>query len=136
MIHLTVAEVLYLHDEAIRRFGGTGGIRDCGLLLSALERPRMAVGGRDLYPSLARKAAALVESLARNHAFVDGNKRVAAYALGLFLERNGYRLRTRDLELSDFILDLAKGGRPFHEIAAWVRRHAVRDTILRRRKSL
>lgn len=124
MRYLTLEEVLYLHHEAIRRFGGHPGIADLGLVQSAVRRPQLTFDGKDLYPSVSAKAAALVESLVQNHGFVDGNKRVGAYALGLFLAMNGRRLRVRGLALSDFILDVAQRKLTRREIERWIRRHA------------
>jgi death-on-curing protein len=95
VLYLSLGAVLYLHEQLIKAFGGSLGIRDQGGLKSALARPRSTFGGQPLYPSLLEKAAALLESLCLNHPFVDGNKRVAYAAAGLFLELNGWRLRAR-----------------------------------------
>lgn len=80
-------EALYLHDLLIVRFGGQHGVRDLGLLQSALGRPQTGY-----YASLSLQAAALLQSLARNHAFVDGNKRMAFALCAVFLRMNGFRL--------------------------------------------
>lgn len=95
--YLTVPELL----ELARRLGAEE-VRDYGLLESALARPRASVFGQDAYPDLWQKAAALMESVARNHALVDGNKRTAWYATWVFLQINGPRLR------SDFDVDAAE----------------------------
>lgn len=124
MRYLTLEETLYLHHEAIRCFGGHPGIADLGLIQSAVNRPQATFGGKELYPTIHDKAAALVESLVQNHGFVDGNKRVGAYALGLFLELNGYRLRTRGLILSDFILAIARRTIARRGMAQWIRHHS------------
>jgi death-on-curing protein len=75
--YLTGEEVVVVHERVLARFGGAGGIRDWGLLDSAVQRPRGAFGGENLYPDLFAKAAALGHSLVLNHPFVDGNKRTA-----------------------------------------------------------
>ena len=86
-IYLTFDDVLYLHDDQLRLFGGSAGTRDEGLILSALLRPQTGY-----YADLIEEAAALWESLAMNHGFIDGNKRVAFAALLVFLGLNGLRL--------------------------------------------
>lgn len=86
--YLTVIEALALHESLIRRYGGTRGVRDPGALESALYRPQTGY-----YADLVAEAAALLESLAINHPFIDGNKRVAVAATDVFLRINGYRIR-------------------------------------------
>ena len=86
-LFLTLEELLDLHVQLVERFGGSGGVRDPGLLESALARPRSGY-----YASLSEQAAALMQSLAGNHAFVDGNERVAFAATAVFLRMNGYAL--------------------------------------------
>ncbi|MFF0493306.1 type II toxin-antitoxin system death-on-curing family toxin [Nocardia sp. NPDC004068] len=89
MEYLTLQELLNLAERL-----GTPDVRDYGLLDSALARPQTSVFGQDAYPDVWLKAAALMESLARNHALVDGNKRLAWYATWVFLQLNGHRLDT------------------------------------------
>lgn len=86
---LTVEEVLELHDEALDAFGGSAGVRDQGLLDSAVATPQASFGGDFLHPDLFAMAAAYAFHLCKNHPFVDGNKRTAFYATLVFLERNG-----------------------------------------------
>jgi death-on-curing protein len=97
-IYLTIADLLHIHSEQIRRYGGADGIRDEGLLLSALARP---MGG--YYADIIEEAAALWESLAMNHGFVDGNKRIAFASLLTFLGANGYRLSADPDDVIAFI---------------------------------
>lgn len=92
MIYLGYRQALWIYRRAIEEFGGTYGVRDEGLLRSALARPQVTFGGNDLYPTLFEKAAALAESMIRNHPFIDGNKRMAWECLDLTLEANGFRL--------------------------------------------
>jgi death-on-curing protein len=118
-LFLSLEEVLFLHAELIRRFGGNGGLRDRGLLESALARPRSGY-----YETLSLQAAALLQSLCQNHAFVDGNKRVAFAATAIFLRMNGYSLRVTADEGERFLIDRAIVGRaPLDEIASWLERH-------------
>ena len=128
MEYLTVNEVLLLHARVIQRTGGSGGVRDMGLLESALARPRATFGGADLYPDLWTKAAALAHSLAQNHPFVDGNKRDALAAMGIFLELNGCWLTASNGDAAAFIQHLVTGGIGIEEMAAWLRTHSEDST--------
>ena len=99
--YLTLEDVLDLHRELIRRWGGTQGIRDPGLLEAALYRPQTGY-----YPSLVDEASALWESLSQNHAFLDGNKRIAFAATFVFLRINGLRITADNAVAEEFILGL------------------------------
>jgi death-on-curing protein len=115
-LFLTLEEVLDLHRQLIQRFGGADGVRDPGLLESALARPRSGY-----YSSLSEQAAALMQSLAGNHAFVDGNKRVAFAATAVFLRMNGYALRVDADEAERFLIDrLIVGRADVVVIAEWL----------------
>ena len=124
MEYLTIEEVLLLHARLIQRTGGSGGVHDMGLLESALGRPKATFGGQDLYPDLWSKAAALMQSLIKNHPFVDGNKRTALTAVGLFLELNGYVLTASNAEAVDFALQAAVGDADVEEMMVWLRAHS------------
>src|SRR3989344_1580898 len=91
-IFLTLEQLVTIHNDQIERYGGSHGIRDLGLLESALLRPQTTFGGQDLYLTIFDKAASLLHSLLMNHAFVDGNKRTAMTTTLVFLELNGYTL--------------------------------------------
>jgi len=121
--YLTLEEVLLLHARLIQRTGGSGGVRDLGLLDSALARPQATFGGKDLYPGLWHKAAALMHSLIKNHPFIDGNKRTALTATGLFLELNGYTLAATNEEALDFTRRAAVGEIDVEFMAAWLENH-------------
>ena len=95
MRYVSLGEIVHLHQALLDETGGATGIRDIGMLESALAQPRATFGGDDLHPTLFAKAAALGFSLALNHAFVDGNKRVAHAAMEVFLLLNGVELRGR-----------------------------------------
>jgi len=123
--YLTPAEILYLHHRFIESTGGSHGIRDMGMLLSAVERPKAGFGGTEVYPDLFTKAAALLESLCRNHPFLDGNKRLTYAAAGLFLAENGYRLRP-DPAAETLVLRVARGEASLKEIAAYLRKRSRR----------
>jgi death-on-curing protein len=123
--YLSLSAVLYIHEQLIRSFGGSAGIRDEGALRSALARPRSTFGGQPLYPTLTEKAAALLESLCLNHPFLDGNKRVAYTVTGLFLELNGWRLNADPDDAVTFMLEVAGGKRSKEEIRIWLEQQSV-----------
>jgi death-on-curing protein len=122
--YLTLNEVLLLHARLIQRMGGSRGIRDMGLLESALARPRATFDGTDLYPDLWTKAASLMHSLALNHPFIDGNKRTALTATGIFVELNGFKLTASNDEALDFTRQVTAGGMELQEMATWLRTHS------------
>lgn len=124
MRYLTAEQVLFIHARLVTETGGMHGVRDVGLLRSAVERPRATFGEKDLYRDLFRKAAALMESLVGNHPFLDGNKRTAISAAGLFLMLNGYELNASQKELEAFTLEMALKKRDVQDAAAWFRRHS------------
>ena len=104
---LSKNQVTALHSALIREFGGIDGIRDEGLLESALAAPFQTFGGEPVYPSLQAKAAQLGFGLIRNHPFVDGNKRIGAHTMLVFLAVNGIELRYEQQELIDIVLSVA-----------------------------
>jgi death-on-curing protein len=123
VLFLSVDEVLSIHQELMKRFGGFGGVRDLGLLESALYRPRTGY-----YPDLAGMAAALFESLIMNHPFIDGNKRVAFFAADVFLRINGYKLKVDPQQGHAFLIGLLeKGSCNFENLEPWIRRLTVRE---------
>ncbi|CAG0961391.1 partial Toxin Doc, partial [Anaerolineae bacterium] len=99
---------------------GPAQLRDTNLLSSALARPQASAFGSDAYPSIYEKSAALLESLSRNHPFVNGNKRTAVIAILLFLERHRLQPKWNPAEALQFILAVAQGQRSIAEIAAWL----------------
>ena len=113
--------LLLLHDESLAQHGGASGIRDDGLLESALARPEnlLAYGS----PDLAELAASYAYGLAKNHPFVDGNKRAAFLATGLFLALNGQRLVVAQAEATVMVLDLAAGEITEAAFGDWLRAH-------------
>ena len=113
--------LLLLHDESLATFGGATGLRDEGLLDSALGRA-LNLWHYDKSVDLASLAAAYGFGLAKNHAFVDGNKRTAFLAIGLFLSINGRRLRADQVEAINTILSLAAGTLDEHALADWIRK--------------
>ena len=106
---LSFEQVLRLHARLIERFGGEAGVRDLGLLESAVARPFAEFGGVEAHPEAHEKAAALMHGLAMNHPFVDGNKRVALATLLIFLEVNGHRLALGSAERYELTMRGAAG---------------------------
>ena len=122
VVFLSRDEVLAIHRTLLERFGGLAGIRDYGLLESALYRPQTGH-----YADLAEMAAALFESLIMNHPFVDGNKRVAFFATDVFLRLNGYRLQVDANKAHRFLIGLLENNRcNFDELLPWIREHVIR----------
>jgi death on curing protein len=112
--------LVWMHTVAVEEFGGSSGIRDRGLLESALARPLASFAGRNLYDTPFKRAAALAESLVLNHGFVDGNKRTAMYAMAAWLEREGYVIEAARGELRDLALAIASHELSMEQIAAWL----------------
>jgi len=122
--YLTVAEVLAMHDDQIERYGGSPGVRDQGLLEAALYRPQTGH-----YADLIEEAAALWESLAQNHSFVDGNKRTAFAAMYTFLAINGLHFTAEAEETYVFVTDLYKANQfRFDKLVPWLRAHVEKRT--------
>jgi death on curing protein len=122
--YLYPKQVLYLYQEVMKRSGGTVGLGDHGLLESAIYRPQASFGGRDLYPDLLGKAAALGHSMISNHPFVDGNKRVGFEAMRLMLRLNGYDLQSSEDAKFDFVMNIAAGTLTEQAISDWLKQHA------------
>ncbi|MDR3418013.1 MAG: type II toxin-antitoxin system death-on-curing family toxin [Nevskia sp.] len=115
--------VMAIHDRQLAEHGGSTGLRDNNLLESALARPQQLHAYGDPAPDLADLAASLAYGLARNHPFVDGNKRTAAVCCETFIELNGARLAAEDAELFVRFLALAEGQLSMEEFAGWLRAH-------------
>lgn len=125
MIRLTKEQILMLHSELIKVTGGSDGIRDIGLLESALEAPFQSYCGKELYPSIQAKAARLCYGLVKNHAMVDGNKRIGVHAMLVFLSVNGYELGYTQKELSNLILDVAANKKQYEDVLQWLLEHQI-----------
>jgi len=123
--YLTLKEAFELHRRIIEQTGGSTGIRDIGLLESALAQPRMTFDGEDLYSTLVEKASALCFSMVNNHPFVDGNKRVGHAVMETFLILNGYEIKALLTEQEAVILSLAAGELNREGLSSWLRDHSV-----------
>ena len=123
MIRLTKDQVVAIHSRLIKYTGGTDGIRDEGLLDSALNSPFQVFDGAELYPSIQQKAARLGFGLVKNHAFLDGNKRIGVHIMLIFLELNGIVLEYTQKELSDIILAVAASAATAEDLLDWIVGH-------------
>lgn len=126
MNYLTPEQVLFIHYRLIEETGGSHGLRDIGLLQSAIARPMAAFGGDELYPDIFTKAAALMHSLIKNHPFIDGNKRTAITSSSIFLLRNGFQITASNKELEQFTLEAASTKIEIEKIAKWFKKHSVK----------
>ncbi|RKI85059.1 type II toxin-antitoxin system death-on-curing family toxin [bacterium 0.1xD8-71] len=120
---LSKEQILQIHASLIKATGGSVGIRDEGMLDLALNNPFQSFEGRELYPSIQAKAARLCFGLVKNHAMLDGNKRLGTHVMLVFLALNGYELSYSQKELSDVILALASGEIGEKEILQWIIKH-------------
>ena len=123
MIRITKKQVLMLHKQLIDEYGGSHGVRDENLLESALETPFQSFEGEEIYPSVQAKAARLCYGLVKNHSMVDGNKRIGAHAMLVFLALNGRELEYTQKELSDIILEIAAGSKECDDLLQWIIEH-------------
>lgn len=115
---------MWLHAVAVEEFGGSSGIRDRSVLESALGRPLATFGGKNLYETPFKRAAALAESLVLNHGFVDGNKRTAMYAMAAWLDREGFTIEAARGELRDLALGIATRSLSVDQIAEWLKKRS------------
>lgn len=123
MIVLSTQKVMQLHQFLMQETGGLDGIRDEGLFDSAVQGPFATFGGQELYPSIEEKAAKLGVTLTKNHAFLDGNKRIGAYALLIFLDVNGVAMEYSDADLISLGLGMADGTLDYEDVLGWIHKH-------------
>lgn len=110
----------------VKRFGGSLGVRDLGLVESAVARPHATFDGEYLYIPIFDKTAALLQSLLKNHPFVDGNKRTALTSAGLFLKKNGYKLINNHEQEVEFAIRVDNGNLTIEHISKWLKEHSVK----------
>jgi death-on-curing protein len=123
---LSLPEVLFIHSAIIDESGGSHGVRDEGLLQSAVHRVQQTFDGKDLYPSVIDKAAALFLGLLKNHPFVDGNKRTAVTALGVFLGNNSIDLKADPEDLAAWVQKAAASPLNQKTATSWIRAHTAK----------
>lgn len=122
---LNKRQILMLHQHLVDETGGSPGLRDEGPLDSALNAPFQTFGDTSAYPSLQQKAARLCYGLVKNHPFIDGNKRIGAHAMLVFLAVNGLELSYTQQELSDIILQVAAGEKEYDDLLVWLLAHQL-----------
>ena len=117
--------VLLLHQLMAQSTGGSIGVRDEGLLESALESCYATFDGQELYPTKIEKAAKLGYSLVSNHAFIDGNKRIGIYVMLTFLEINGIKISAENQDIINIGLSLADGTMKYNDLLDWIKIHII-----------
>ncbi len=125
MIKFSKEKILLLHQMIAQETGGSIGVRDEGLLESAIEAVYASFGGKEFYPSKEEKGARLGYSLVSNHAFVDANKRIGIYVMLTFLEVNGIRIDCTNEDVVEIGLALASGRMDYDALLEWVREHRI-----------
>ena len=123
MRRLSKEQILRLHAQLIEEYGGSDGVRDIRLLESALETPFQSFGGNELYPTVHEKAARLGFGLIKNHCMLDGNKRLGAHVMFVFLALNGIELNYSQEELYEIILAIAAGNKEYEDLLRWIFDH-------------
>lgn len=124
MKYLYPKQIIYLHRQIVQISGGSYGLRDEGLLESAVYRPQATFGGHEFYPDLFSKVAALGFSLIKNHPFIDANKRVGFEAMRLMLRLNGFDLRASEDDKFNFVMEIAKGNLTEQQIAERLKKYS------------
>ena len=125
MIVLSKQQILLLHSQLISETGGSDGLRNVGLLESAINSPFQQFGNEDLYPTIQQKASRLCFGLVNNHPFIDGNKRIGAHVMLVFLALNGIELEYTQYELSSTILKLASNEISYQQLTRWIINHQI-----------
>lgn len=124
LLFLNLPRVLAIHEDQVRRYGGTTGVRDMGLLESALAMPQAGLGGQYFHADLFEMGAAYLFHLVQNHPFLDGNKRVGLATALVFLDLNGVWIEASNAQLVDLVLRVAQGHTDKQGISAFLRKHA------------
>jgi len=120
--------VLTIHADLLQRYGGRPGLRDPGLLDSALAQPKMTVGGKFAHKTLFDKAAAYGFHVCKNHPFIDGNKRVAFVLMDVFLQQNGWEIKAAEEDAYTIIMALASGQLGKAQLATWLKEHSSKSS--------
>ena len=115
-----------IHSDLLQRYGGRPGLRDPGLLDSALAQPKMTAGGKFVHKTLFDKAAAYGFHVCKNHPFVDGNKRVAFVLMDIFLQKNGWEITANEEEAYSMMMLLASGKLSKTQLSKWLKEHSAK----------
>lgn len=125
MIVLSKEQILFMHQQLIDETGGLDGVRDEALLDSAINAPFQKFDGKDLFPTVQQKAARLCFGIIKNHAFIDGNKRIGTHTMLVFLALNGIEIVYTQKELYQIILDLTSGKLELDSLTHWIIEHQL-----------
>jgi len=123
---IDLEDVLKIHEFLINKFGGSQGFRDLNLLQSAISRPYQTFDQEDLYKNPIEKAAAIIESIIRNHPFIDGNKRTGYVLMRLILMDHGLDIKANYNDKYDFVISIASGNLNYDQIKEWIKDHVVK----------
>lgn len=121
--YVTFEQAIFYQQKIVKETGGSLGLRDIGLLESAINRPKATFGGKDLYPKVLEKGAALLHSMILNHPFLDGNKRTSLAVLYEFLKQNGFSLFATEKEIIELPLRVERKDLNLEQIAKWLKEH-------------
>lgn len=119
---------LTIHADLLQRYGGKPGLRDLGLLDSALAQPKITVGGKFAHKTLFDKAAAYGFHVCKNHPFIDGNKRVAFVLMDVFLQQNGWEIKAAEEDAYTIMMALASGELTKAQVATWLKKHSSKSS--------
>ena len=125
MKKLSIEQVIKLHTHIVELTGGTDGVREIGLLESAVEMPFQSCFGEDVYPTIQEKGTRLGYGLIKNHCMLDGNKRIGVHSMLVFFDLNGVVLSYTQKELFEMVLDVAAGNMAYEDMLEWVSKHQV-----------
>ena len=125
MKKLSIEQVIKLHTQIVELTGGTDGVREIGLLESAVESPFQSCFGEDVYPTIQEKGTRLGYGLIKNHCMLDGNKRIGVHAMLVFFDLNGVVLSYTQKELYEMVLDVAASVMTYEDMLEWVSKHQV-----------
>jgi len=120
---ISLRQVLLLHEYMVRKYGGSSGVRDLNMLKSAVHRPFATFAGQDLYQNIYLKSGALIQSIVKNHPFLDGNKRTAFSASFIFLKNNGILITASQNKVVSLMVDVANKNLSVDEISSWLKKH-------------
>lgn len=126
--YITSEQAIFYQQKIIKATGGSLGLRDLGLLESAINRPKASSNRKDLYPKVLEKAAALFHSMILNHPFLDGNKRTSLAVLYEFLKQNGLKLSAKDEEFIELPLRVERKELRLKQIAKWLKEHTKKKS--------